>query len=138
MPDDATRSGGCLCGAVRYRVPASPLSMAVCHCRDCQKQAGSAFSVLAVFPRESVMLQGDPVAYEGRGDNGQPVWRHFYGQCGSPIFSDTPGMRDSGVLAIKAGTLDDVSDIKPRVHVWWCSKQPWLHLPEDTAVIERQ
>ncbi len=33
--------GGCLCGAVRYSVSAEPAMQAVCHCRNCQRQAGS-------------------------------------------------------------------------------------------------
>jgi hypothetical protein len=35
--------GGCVCGAVRYRLTAPPLIVHACHCRDCQKQTGSAF-----------------------------------------------------------------------------------------------
>jgi len=43
--------GGCLCGAVRYESEAEPVLTAVCHCRDCQKQTSSAFSVLVALPK---------------------------------------------------------------------------------------
>src|SRR5260370_24713374 len=40
---DMDLEGGCACGAVRYRLTAPPLIVHACHCRDCQKQSGSAF-----------------------------------------------------------------------------------------------
>ena len=46
------RSGGCLCGAVRYEASWPPIATAVCHCKNCQKQAGSALSVIAIHCRE--------------------------------------------------------------------------------------
>ena len=128
--DANRRTGGCLCGDVRYSAPAHAMQTAVCHCRNCQKQAGTAFSIIVVHRRDDVMFQGSPSVYEDHGDSGQPVWRHFCGRCGSPLYSDTPAARDQGVIYLKAGTLDDVSDLAPSVHVWTQSKQPWLTLPE--------
>ena len=49
--------GGCLCGAVRYESEAEPVLTAVCHCRDCQKQTSSAFSVLVVLPKDSLRTE---------------------------------------------------------------------------------
>ena len=43
--------GGCLCGKVRYASTADPVMTAVCHCKDCQKQAGTAFSVIVAVPK---------------------------------------------------------------------------------------
>ena len=85
MTDAPTRSGGCLCGAVRYDVSAPALSVVACHCRDCQRQAGSAFSIIAVFPRDAVHFSGTPALYRGHGDSGGAVERNFCGACGSPL-----------------------------------------------------
>ena len=52
--------GGCLCGAVRYESEAEPVLTAVCHCRDCQKQTSSAFSVLVVLPKDNLRTEGGP------------------------------------------------------------------------------
>lgn len=133
-----TRSGGCLCGQVRYTAPARPLTTAVCHCRDCQKQAGSALSVLAVFPRDAVKFEGTISCYEGQGTSGAAVLRNFCGQCGSPIFSDSETMAQRGIIAIKAGTLDEVSDLEPSVHYWTSSRQSWVDLPEGVNLKERE
>src|SRR5215213_10062878 len=40
--------GGCLCGSVRYESEAEPVLTAACHCRHCQKQTSSAFSIFVV------------------------------------------------------------------------------------------
>jgi hypothetical protein len=41
-------SGGCLCGQVRYSASADPAMVAVCHCRNCQKQAGTAAGLCTI------------------------------------------------------------------------------------------
>ncbi|HEX7741123.1 MAG TPA: GFA family protein [Sphingobium sp.] len=131
MTDGATRTGGCLCGAVRYSAPATPTVVAACHCHDCQKQAGSAFSLLAISPRNAVTFEGELALFLGRGDSGNAIERRFCKACGSPISSDNDAMRAGGVIVIKAGTLDDVSDLQPAIHYWTRSKQDWLALPAD-------
>ena len=43
--DDASYSGGCQCGQVRYEVKRDRLAVYACHCNECQKQSASAFSL---------------------------------------------------------------------------------------------
>ncbi len=138
MNTTQVRSGGCLCGQVRYTISAAPDAVVVCHCRDCQKQAGSALSVLAVFPTDAVRIEGVLSRYETTGDNGNKVGRYFCGHCGSPIHSETPATLASGRFALKAGTLDDVSGLQPAAHLWVQSKQPWLQLPTDAHCVLQQ
>ena len=135
---DAFREGGCLCGQVRYKVPHQPVDTVVCHCKNCQKQAGTAFSVVAFFPRDSLQLQGELQTFEDRGTSGQKVYRRFCGSCGSPVITDTEEAPEMGLIFVKAGTLDEVDDLKPSVHVWAESKQCWLTLADDQVQVERQ
>ena len=68
---DATvaREGGCLCGAVRYRVKGEPVRSSACHCTYCQRRTGSAFGVGAYFRENDVeIMRGDLKAYEYRSD----------------------------------------------------------------------
>ncbi len=44
---DKIRTGGCLCGAVRYEVSGEPYIAGLCHCTKCRKLTGSAFSATA-------------------------------------------------------------------------------------------
>lgn len=138
MTEPESRGGGCLCGAIRYTVPSEPAGVVVCHCADCQRQAGTAFSLIAIYPQPAVSIEGHCAVFETIGASGNPVARHFCGACGSPIFSETQTGRDAGLAFIKAGTLDDVSDLAPSAHFWVSSKQPWLTLPEGTIAIEKE
>ena len=138
MNNPETRTGGCLCGKVRYRVPAQPLATAICHCRHCQRQAGSAFSVVAVFPRSELKLEGDLKVFEDRGTSGQKVFRQFCGQCGSPVLTDTERAREQGIIFIKAGTFDEVSDLKPTTHYWIRHAHPWLPLPDGVELLAQE
>jgi hypothetical protein len=117
-------TGGCLCGAVRYSTDAAPLFQAVCHCKNCQKQGGTALSIVVGFPAAAFSIEGDVKTYEDKGESGGTVYRRFCPECGSPIVSDVSSM--AGVTILKAGTLDDTSWLKPGMQVWTKSAQPWV------------
>lgn len=120
--------GGCLCGKVRYSANAEPVLTAVCHCKNCQKQAGTAFSLVVAIPKSAMSIQGQLKTYQDRGDSGQPVRRNFCPECGSPITSDVAVMPD--LTFIKTGTLDDTSWLDPKMHVYCDSKQHWTPISE--------
>jgi hypothetical protein len=123
-------TGGCLCGQVRYSANADPAFVGVCHCKNCQKQTGTAFSVLVGIPKPAMSIQGRVKTFHDTGDSGQAVERNFCPECGSPIFSDVAVM--PGVVFIKAGTLDDTSWLDPKMHVYCDSKEHWAPIPEDS------
>src|SRR5262245_10025872 len=50
--------GGCLCGKVRYSADAEPAFVGVCHCKNCQKGTGTAFSVVVGVPKPALSVQG--------------------------------------------------------------------------------
>ena len=102
-----TMEGGCLCGKVRYTVSADPVFTGVCHCKNCQKGTGSAFSVVAGVPSQGLSISGEPKTYVGRGDSGQETRRRFCSECGSPITSEAAMM--PGITMVEVGTLDDPS-----------------------------
>ena len=133
MTDVAT--GGCLCGAVRYEAAGEPAFKLACHCRDCQKQNGTSFSVTAVYPEDAVTYEGELTTYVGKSDGGNDVLRLFCGTCGSPIFSK-PSMF-KGLTMVKAGTLDDAENFVPQTHAWTRSKHKWIDLG-DAKIYETQ
>ena len=119
--------GGCLCGGVRYAVHGEPVLTALCHCEDCQKQSGSAFSTLVAVAREDLWVEGQSLAaFESVGVSGWPITRKFCAKCGSPVFSDVSITPD--LVWIKAGTLDDRSWLRPQMNIWCDSAQPWVLL----------
>lgn len=125
---DEARTGGCLCGAVRYSFTGEPLMQAVCHCKNCQRQAGSGWSMLIAVPLAAVSIEGTVTTYADRGETGATVNRQFCPTCGSPLFSRVPAQPDT--LFIKAGTLDDTSDFVPTLQFWTRSKQNWVSIPD--------
>lgn len=129
--------GGCLCGGVRYHSSEEPKMTAVCHCSHCQKQTGTAFSVLVCVSAESIHYyeQASLAEYTDSGESGAAVHRHFCNHCGSPILSLPDSM--PGMAFIKAGTLDDTSWLKPTAHVWCSSAQPWVNIPTDAVQFPR-
>ena len=123
--------GGCLCGNIRYTCEAEPMMMAICHCKNCQKQTSTSFSILVAVPKGSLNIEGELSAYNDQGSSGQAVIRKFCGKCGSPILSDVVALPTMDFL--KAGTLDDTSWLKPEAQLWCDSAQSWLKLDDDIA-----
>jgi len=132
------RTGGCLCGAVRYTVKWPPLAIATCCCTHCQKQAGSALSVVAFLKRDQLALTGELTTYEDRGASGDVVHRKFCGRCGSPVVTETPSATAQDMIFIKAGTLDDRSGLAPSVHYWTNSAQDWFVFPDHGERLDEQ
>jgi hypothetical protein len=126
-----------LCGAVRYESEAEPVLTAVCHCRDCQKQTSSAFSVLVVLPKDSLRTEGRALAsvQTGGEDTGLTTTRRFCPQCGSAIMTEIAATPDLDWL--KAGTLDDPTWLRPQMNMWCSSAQPWVSMDDAIPAYER-
>jgi hypothetical protein len=118
--------GGCLCGAVRYHASSDPLRVVVCHCTNCQKQSGTAFSIVVAIRSDSLRIIGSPVTYSDQSEDGSEVLRRFCGRCGSPLVSEAASR--PGLAFIKAGTLDDPGWLAPQAHIWCQSSQPWVKI----------
>lgn len=131
------QDGGCQCGGVRYRVTGAPLALAVCHCKECQRQSGSAFGMSLVVSRDSFeLLDGALRDFTRSSDSGRPVRCFFCPECGTRIYHEPAYAK--GVLNVKAGTLDDTSWLAPELQAWTSSRQSWIDLPAGLKSFERQ
>ena len=107
------RTGGCLCGAVRYSVRGAPLRVGLCHCADCRKTSGSAFVTFAVWPRAAFSVAGDIASHAGRS---------FCPLCGSRLFCLRPEEAE-----INVGSLDDApTGLEPTYELWTRRRERWL------------
>lgn len=133
-----TLTGRCLCGEVSYALAGDVIATAVCHCDHCQRQSGGAFSVNLVAHESQLDVSGTLSVYDetGENDDGVYVRRQFCGACGSPIVSTLE--LTEGIIAVKAGTLDDKSAVKPTVEAWCVDRQPWVDLPGMQVSMERE
>ena len=128
--------GGCNCGAIRYRLSGKALGLAVCHCTNCRKQSGSAYSVNMVVKSSDMEIDGQLSSYtDGDTESGQPVLREFCGQCGSPIRSVQQAAPQ--IAVVKVGTLDHPEAYAPKVHIWTQSALPWVTIPEGAIKFQK-
>jgi hypothetical protein len=121
--DPFVRTGGCLCGSVRYSVRGEPVHVGRCHCHDCRRESGSAFTVYAQWPVEDFELSGEIASYEGRG---------FCPTCGSRVLN--PIEEPDRLVEIRIGTLDDAPfNLTPEAEIWVKRREPWISLVEGAA-----
>jgi hypothetical protein len=121
--------GGCACGAVRYRLRSARMFVHCCHCRDCQRQTGSAFVINALIETDRITsLSGDPKPVSMPTESGRPHEIHRCSACGTAVWSDYGGR--SALRFVRVGTLDDPTTLPPDVHIYVRSKLPWVALPE--------
>lgn len=129
------RTGGCLCGQVRYRLTAEPVIARLCWCRDCQHIAGNG-TANAIFPSATIEITGSPAAYTSAADSGNQVTRRFCPQCGCHLFADSTAR--AGFTVVRIGTLDDPSSVKPVANIWSASAPAWACLDGALERIEGQ
>jgi hypothetical protein len=126
---NALRSGGCLCGGVRYEVAGPLPPIQLCHCEQCRKAQGGAFAANAPVPTSSVRwLQGEDLLREHRASPGKR--RVFCGACGSPLFSQRDETPET--LRLRVGALDgDGAGLEIGFHFQTASKAAWWTLDDE-------
>ena len=101
--------------------------MSVCHCLDCKKRTGSAFSAQARWPVEQVKVEGQSKSWCHHADSGNRITHHFCPDCGSTVHYAIEGKFD-GLVAIPLGAFDDPWFASPRFSVWEERKHEWVDI----------
>lgn len=118
MPE--LHTGGCLCGAIRYRIAEAPLRTGICHCLTCQKFASAPSLPFTVFPAATFVFEtGEPVDFA----SSPGVVRAFCGRCGTGLTYRND--RQPGALDVMTITLDHPDRYPPTHHVWVSQKPAW-------------
>ena len=122
---DATITGGCLCGAIRYEMSTPLCDVHFCHCRMCQKAFGNLFGVFGSVPREALRFTaGSPELYR----SSSFAERGFCAECGTPL---TFRYLKSDWVAVSIGSLDRPEAVRPEIHWGIESQVPWLVIHDD-------
>ena len=114
--------GSCYCGAVKYEIHGRLLMFTHCHCPDCRKFSGSAFSSTLVAESQGfTVISGEDnlVAYQS---SPRKQWC-FCRTCGCHLFLRAEHRH--GMIFVRAGTLDDDPQMRPQSHFWTSVKAPW-------------
>lgn len=133
-------TGGCQCGSLRYEIAAEPLRTYACHCTDCQRITGSAFSLaIAVSDERFRLTKGEPWLVHRLADSGRGATRWLCRDCGSWVCSAAWAVPGQALMRIvQGGSLDDKSWLRPTRHFWTRSKQPWVEIPAGDQLFETQ
>src|SRR4249920_2583929 len=113
----AMLEGGCSCGAVRYRMASAPMFVHCCHCRDCQRQTGSAFVLNALIETDRVeLLSGDTKPFVLPTESGRSQIVSRCPACGTAVWSEYGGAK--ALRFVRVGTLDEPQAMPPDVHIY--------------------
>lgn len=122
-------TGGCACGAIRFRVTAPFIATGACHCTDCQKASGGGPNYVALVPKGALEVTGGEAKYYIRkGDSGGEARRAFCPDCGTPLWSEPEHLP---FIPVKTGALDEGADLKPAMHIYTESAPAW-HVIDST------
>ena len=123
------RTARCHCGDLELACEGEPRRISMCHCEDCQRRTGSAFSVAVFYDRDKVRLvHGTPRQYERPSASGFPVTFHFCPRCGANTHWSPARMPDR--IGVALGAFADPAFPAPEQSVWTHDKHAWLSLPE--------
>lgn len=118
-----TFTGGCQCGAVRYRVEGPVRHASICNCRMCQKALGNLTAPFASFAAPVVWTRGKPTLFR----SSMRVQRGFCNQCGTPLTYQWGDMPPS----ITIGSFDRPNAIIPTVELARDNRHPAVgHIDE--------
>ena len=135
MAETKDLTGGCFCGAVRYRLTDRPMFVHCCHCRECQRRTGSAFVVNALIETSCVELtQGAPVQKRIPSTSGRPQDLFCCEACATPLWSDY-GAR-GWLRFVRVSSLDDPTAVTPDIHIYTRTRLPWVRIPDGALAVD--
>jgi hypothetical protein len=119
-------TGGCVCGAIRYRATAAPVRGVICHCEQCRRHSGAPCLAFVHFPAARFAWSATPPKWYRSSPYAE---RGFCPQCGSTLAMREEVLSDR--VQICVGTLDDATRIRIDDHVWTQSRIPWFEVRDD-------
>ena len=119
----STLKGSCLCGAVTFEVTGDPKRFYHCHCSRCRKATGTGHaSNLFVQPGTLSWLTGSEQVRTFKVPEAQRFANHFCCICGSRLPRQP---KDSDMVIIPGGSLDDEPSLKPQARIFSASRASW-------------
>jgi len=124
-----SRTATCHCGRLQLVCSGEPRKVSMCHCLECQRRTGSAFSIAVFYARDMVRVErGEAASFERPSASGKSVKFHFCPRCGSNMFWEPERM--PALVGVAAGAFADPDFPAPEQSVWTRDKHRWLTLPD--------
>jgi len=127
---DPPYEGGCLCGAVRYRLNTRPQTINACHCDACKKMSGGTNLLIITAPRDGFEhLSGEVERFRRTAESGRQSDVVRCATCGTRLWHEP----QAPIIVIAAGTLDDPSWVVPATHIWVDKASPAALMHDDAV-----
>jgi hypothetical protein len=128
MTGETKRTGGCMCGAVRYEASGEPFSVAHCHCHSCRKHTGAPVVTLAGYLKEQVRFSG---AERSLYESSPGALRAYCASCGSPLTWEGDGGDLGPIIELHLSTFDEPEGLVPTAHAFYPERLPWFDIADD-------
>ena len=116
------KTGGCLCGAVTYKIKGPLRPVIACHCVQCRKTSGHHVAATSVA-RNKIKITGEVTWFQ----SSKTARRGFCGTCGSNLFWDGAGEN----MSIFAGTIDGETGLETVGHIYCANKGDYYEICDD-------
>lgn len=114
-------TGGCHCGAIRYKTAKMPSRHSLCQSSDCRRAAGAPVVGWAIFAECDVTFSGEPAVYASSPDGR----RHFCPSCGTGLFY-TNAVIFPGMIDVQTATLDEPERVPPSEQIQLAERIGWM------------
>jgi len=126
---EASTTGSCGCGRVRFELSEPAKLAGYCHCTRCQKRTGVAASAQARVDATSLRIVDGEELITG--------WRHpdggaekcFCSVCGSHLFSRYPD--DHRLMGVRMSAFDGDPGVRPSFRAFVADAAAWEPIPDD-------
>ena len=125
-------NGECLCGQVSFRVTGALPDFYQCHCSLCRKVTGSSANA-ATFVHQKAFRWLSGEAHIRTYSKPTGYRSDFCGECGSPVPNP---LRNTDLVWIPAGLLEDAGNARVRVHLHTGSIATWARESENCVRLE--
>ena len=119
----------CHCGALEVACEGEPRKVSLCHCEQCQRRTGSAFSVAVFYERALVAVRGEAASYVRPSASGFAVDFRLWPACGCNLFWYPARM--PALVGVAYGCFADRDFAMPEQAVWAAEGHRWVSLPDD-------
>lgn len=122
------RTATCHCGALTVACRGEPRKVSLCHCEQCQRRTGSAFSVAVFYERDQVETRGETTSYARSSASGFAVDFRFCPACGTNLLWYPARM--PALVGVALGGFADRDFAMPEQAVWAAEGHRWISLPD--------
>jgi hypothetical protein len=129
-------TGKCACGAVTLTITAAPLATRQCWCRQCQTIAAGGATNNAIFPADSVHIEGALASSTWPAASGNTLAFHFCPACGTQVYGQSSARPQ--MKTVRFGVIDQPHDLAPQAVIWTADAPAWAVFDPALDHFERQ